>query len=77
MGGVQPHIIPNHPDGTFNVNEIPARVRDEDVHCPRTALICIENTHNVCGGKVIPISWIDEVRLVVMRVTVESAEDER
>ncbi|XP_042891949.1 probable low-specificity L-threonine aldolase 2 isoform X2 [Penaeus japonicus] len=61
LGGVQPHIIPNHPDGTFDVNEIPARVRDEDVHCPRTALICIENTHNVCGGKVIPISWIDEV----------------
>ncbi|XP_063587173.1 uncharacterized protein LOC134764579 [Penaeus indicus] len=61
LGGVQPHIIPNQPDGTFDVSEIPARVRDEDVHCPRTALVCIENTQNVCGGKVIPLSWIDEV----------------
>lgn len=61
LGGVQPHIIPNRADGTFDVSEIPARVRDEDVHCPRTALVCIENTQNVCGGKVIPLSWIDEV----------------
>lgn len=72
---MQPHIIPNRPDGTFDVSEIPARVRDEDVHCPRTALVCIENTQNVCGGKVIPLSWIDEVRVVIIGVIGESGED--
>ncbi|XP_042218304.1 probable low-specificity L-threonine aldolase 2 isoform X2 [Homarus americanus] len=61
LGGIQPHIIPTEPNGTFDVNEISARLRVEDVHCPRTTLICIENTQNVCGGKVVPCHWIDEV----------------
>ncbi|KAK4294786.1 hypothetical protein Pmani_032609 [Petrolisthes manimaculis] len=61
VGGIQPHIIPTHPDGTFDVAEIPRRLRYEDVHCPRTSLVCLENTQNVCGGKVVPLQWIDEV----------------
>ncbi|XP_064118466.1 uncharacterized protein LOC135223690 isoform X3 [Macrobrachium nipponense] len=61
LGGVQPHIIPTASDGTFNSQEILNRFRDTDVHCPKSALVCIENTHNVCGGKVLPCHWIDEV----------------
>lgn len=61
LGGIQPHIIPTSPDGTYDVKEIMLRLRDEDIHCPRTALICLENTQNKCGGKVVPLSWIDEV----------------
>ncbi|XP_066966504.1 uncharacterized protein [Macrobrachium rosenbergii] len=61
LGGVQPHIIPTASDGTFNSQEILSRFRDADVHCPKSALVCIENTHNVCGGKVLPCHWIDEV----------------
>ncbi|XP_045593416.1 uncharacterized protein [Procambarus clarkii] len=61
LGGIQPHIIPTLPDGTFDVNEIQLRSRVEDVHCPRTSLVCIEDTQNVCGGKVVPSHWIDEV----------------
>ncbi|XP_071516430.1 uncharacterized protein [Panulirus ornatus] len=61
LGGIQPHIIPTQSDGTFDVAEIPLRMRMEDVHCPRTTLVCIENTQNVCGGKVLPKEWIDEV----------------
>lgn len=64
LGGIQPHIIPTQPDGTFDVNEIPVRIRMEDVHYPRTALVCIENTQNVCGGKVLPRQWIDQVYYV-------------
>ncbi|MCG8403333.1 MAG: low-specificity L-threonine aldolase [Firmicutes bacterium] len=29
-------------------------VRDEDVHFPQTALLCLENTHNRMGGTVMP-----------------------
>lgn len=61
LGGVQPHIIPTSPDGTFDPQEVLYRARDDDVHCPRSSLVCIENTHNVCGGKVMPCQWIDEV----------------
>lgn len=27
-----------------------------------TSLICIENTHNYCGGRVLPLKWLDEVK---------------
>lgn len=61
LGGIQPHIIPTSANGTYDVSEIRMRLRDEDIHCPRTSLICLENTQNKCGGKVVPLSWIDEV----------------
>lgn len=61
LGGVQSHIISNKPDGTFDIADVLSRVRGDDVHCPVTELICIENTHNVCGGKILPRQWIDEL----------------
>ena len=54
LAGVQPYIVPNEPDGTMYVEAIEAAIRAIDNHCPRTRLICLENTHNRCGG--IPIS---------------------
>src|SRR5215213_10942994 len=32
-----------------------ASVRSEDVHFPRSRLLCLENTHNTSGGKVFPL----------------------
>ena len=69
LGGIQPHIIPTSHDGTYDTKELVHRLRDEDVHCPRTTLICLENTHNKCGGKVLPLSWIDEVSNLIMYYT--------
>ncbi|CAL4090166.1 unnamed protein product, partial [Meganyctiphanes norvegica] len=60
LGGVQSHIVTNKPDGTFDIEDVISRVRGDDVHCPVTALICVENTHNVCGGKILPCDWIDK-----------------
>jgi threonine aldolase len=50
LGGVQPHTIPNEPDGTLPLDQIEAAVRGDDPHYPRTSLIVLENTHNRCGG---------------------------
>lgn len=50
VGGIHPYPIPNKPDGTMDLGEIEAAIREENMHCPRTKLICIENTHNECGG---------------------------
>ena len=36
-------------------------IRGDDDHYPNTGLICVENTHNMCGGRVVPQDWIDEV----------------
>jgi threonine aldolase len=53
--------VPNQPDGTLRLNEIEAAIRPDNVHAPRTRLICLENTHNRCGGAVLPPQYIDEV----------------
>ncbi len=50
LGGVFPHTIPNLPDGTMPIDQIESAIRADNIHFPRTRLICMENTHNRCGG---------------------------
>jgi threonine aldolase len=50
LGGIIPHTIPNQPDGTMRLEEIEAAIRADNVHFPKTRLICLENTHNRCYG---------------------------
>jgi len=50
LGGIQPHIIPNQKDGTLRLEDIREAIRFDDIHHPRTRMIALENTHNMCGG---------------------------
>ncbi len=51
LGGIIPHTIPNQPDGTLRLEDIEGAIRRADnIHFPRTRLICLENTHNRCYG---------------------------
>jgi threonine aldolase len=50
LGGIQPHTIPNQPDGTLDLGDVAAAVRDDNIHYPRTRLVAVENTHNLCVG---------------------------
>lgn len=50
LGGIQPHIIPNQKDGTLDLDDIRDAIRFDDIHHPRTRMIALENTHNMCGG---------------------------
>jgi threonine aldolase len=59
LGGVQPHTVRNQPDGTLDLNEVAAAIRPNDPHYPVTRLICLENTQNFCGGRVLPVSYMD------------------
>jgi len=61
LGGVVPHVVPNQPDGTMRISDIEAAVRAENIHYPRTKLLCLENTHNVCGGAALKTSYLDEI----------------
>lgn len=36
--------------GIISVDKIEQAIRTDDIHQPRTALICLENTHNRAGG---------------------------
>jgi threonine aldolase len=50
LGGIMAGVVRNQPDGTLLLEDIRAAIRADDVHCPRTRLVCLENTQNVCGG---------------------------
>lgn len=60
VAGVSLNVIPNNDDGTFSLDEFRKRIRGVDMHEPITRLAIVENTHNICGGKVIPLAWLDE-----------------
>ena len=51
LGGIVPRLVPNR-DGLPSLDDIKTAVRPQGMHA-RTALICIENSHNNCGGSVI------------------------
>jgi len=61
LGGVHPRTITTQPDGTLPLEAIEAAIRDDDVHHPRSRLICLENTHNRCGGSVLSVEYIRRV----------------
>jgi threonine aldolase len=51
------------PDGTLDPDEMEGLVRqDDDVHFAPTRVVCLEDTHNHCGGVVYPLERIRAVR---------------
>ncbi|HPQ43356.1 MAG TPA: low-specificity L-threonine aldolase [Syntrophales bacterium] len=62
LGGIIPHTVTNQRDGTMLLEDIEAAVRDDNIHYPRTSLICLENTHNRCNGVPITAEYIDSVK---------------
>ncbi|MDI6451650.1 low-specificity L-threonine aldolase [Anaerobaca lacustris] len=61
LGGIHPHTIPNQGDGTLRLEDIRAAIRPDNVHFPRTGLICLENTQNRCGGAALSAEYSDAV----------------
>jgi threonine aldolase len=59
--GVGLHTVKNQPDGTMKLADIQDAVRADDPHYPRTRLVALENTHNTCGGRVLPMDFIHQV----------------
>jgi threonine aldolase len=54
LSGVQVRPVPGE-GGILSPETLRAAVRPENVHFPRPKLLCLENTHNVAGGKVFPL----------------------
>ncbi|EAA08948.4 AGAP003688-PA [Anopheles gambiae str. PEST] len=64
IAGVLLNTIKNNPDGTFCLNELVRKFRGFDVHEPNTVLVMVENTHNICGGKVLPLDWLEKLAAI-------------
>ena len=53
LGGVIMRTITNDEDGRLDPELVEQAIRTENVHFPQTTLLCLENTHNRCGGAVL------------------------
>jgi threonine aldolase len=42
--------------GMLDPERVAAAIRERDIHYPRPRLLCLENTHNRSGGRVIPLA---------------------
>jgi threonine aldolase len=51
LGSIQPRLVPNR-TGLPALEDIEGAIRPAGMY-PRTSLLCLENTHNNCGGSVI------------------------
>jgi threonine aldolase len=49
VGGLAWHCLPNG-RGLPETSAVENAIRLENIHAPRSGLICLENTHNRCGG---------------------------
>ena len=67
LGGIHPHTVRNQPDGTVRLEDIEAAIRADNVHFPRTRLICLENTHNRCGGAALSAEYMAAVAALARR----------
>ncbi|KAJ8251456.1 hypothetical protein GJAV_G00221550 [Gymnothorax javanicus] len=69
LAGVHSRTVTNLPDGTFDLKQLETKIRHgyPDAHYPRSRLVCVENTHNILGGRVLPLSFLQELRSLVDR----------
>ena len=61
FGGIHSHQLKNERDGTMKVDAIKNAIRQDNVHFPKTALICLENTQNMCFGSPIDSAYMESV----------------
>ncbi|KAK5881470.1 hypothetical protein CesoFtcFv8_022263 [Champsocephalus esox] len=69
LAGVHATTVDNLPDGSFDLEQLESKIRHgyPDPHYPRSRLICVENTHNIQGGRVLPLTFLQEVRALADR----------
>jgi threonine aldolase len=60
LGGVMVHTVPNEADGSLDLPAVKEAIRGKNIHYPPTRLLCLENTHNRCGGAVLTAEYVAE-----------------
>lgn len=50
LGGVYLRVVPNQKDGKIDLGQIERAIPEPDIHHANIRLVCLENTHNYCGG---------------------------
>lgn len=53
--------------GILSAETIEKNIRPINIHCPRTRIVALENTHNRAGGTVYPLKTIEQIKVVADR----------
>ena len=62
LGGSPMYVVPTEPNGMLDLHQVEIGISDgSDEHSAPTALLCIENTHNRCGGAVLNIEQLESL----------------
>ncbi|GAV26077.1 threonine aldolase [Carboxydothermus islandicus] len=48
--------------GMMDLEEVKAAIRPNDIHMPRTSLICLENAYS--SGEVVPLTYLEKIRKI-------------
>ncbi len=64
--GIQLRPVPT-PDGLLTPDLVRDAIRPEARMAVRTSLICLENTHNAAGGKIMPLGTMRAIRDIAAR----------
>ncbi|XP_074639763.1 uncharacterized protein LOC141897975 isoform X2 [Acropora palmata] len=63
VAGVHPRQVHTNCDGTLDLADIANKVRSPcDAHQPVSCLICVEQTHNATGGRVLSLDYLQKLR---------------
>lgn len=57
LSGVNMRLAKSH-GGCFDLEQLPHLFREEDIHHPRTSLLCMENAHG--SGRVVPLDSMEK-----------------
>src|SRR5688572_10823214 len=61
LGGIQLRPAPNDDQGRIDQDKLMLLIRPREVHGPRTAAVCLENTHNFCHGVPLSASYTAQI----------------
>jgi threonine aldolase len=60
LAGVQAALVTEN-EGVMDARAVEQKIRSENIHYPKTSLICVENTHNMAGGRVVPLAAMKKI----------------
>ena len=69
IAGMHSRQVKTLSDGTLDLAELESKIRTDpsDPHYPITRVVCLENTHNVMGGRVIRPEYMEKVHQLALK----------
>ncbi len=65
LGGMVYHTLPTEPGGTLPLERVrEALAASDDPHRAPPGVLCLENTHNRCGGTVLPPDYLETAHAI-------------